>query len=57
MDDDMSKHDAKHLIKPPPPIYIKGVIDYQGLRTELTEHIGQRQFHLQIYNGSPQNLN
>jgi len=43
-DNDISEHDAELLVKPPPPIYIKGVIDFQGLCTKLIELIGVDNF-------------
>jgi hypothetical protein len=35
LDDKMPEHDVEQLIKSPPPIDIKGVLDFQGLCTEL----------------------
>ena len=32
------------MVKPPPPIYIKGVLDFQGLCTKLIELIGVDNF-------------
>ncbi|KAL4107417.1 hypothetical protein QTP88_017760 [Uroleucon formosanum] len=43
-DNDISEHDAELLVKPPPPIYIKGVFDFQGLCTKLIELIGVDNF-------------
>ncbi|KAL4096689.1 hypothetical protein QTP88_021594 [Uroleucon formosanum] len=43
-DNDISDHDAELLVKPPPPIYIKGVLDFQGLCTKLIELIGVDNF-------------
>lgn len=43
-DNDISEHDAELLVKLPPPIYIKGVLDFQGLCTKLIELIGVDNF-------------
>lgn len=41
---DMTVNDAEHSIKPPPPIYIKWVLGFQGLCIKLIELIGVGNF-------------